>query len=58
MLLAVRRHLAALEVEGRCLYAGIMRTTPTANVDHVVVSMLLAVRRQLALQVEARLLHA
>ena len=59
MLLAVRRNLAALEVEARCLHTGIMGATPTANVDHVITSMLLAVRRRLAaLNVEARFLHA
>ena len=48
MCLAVGRHLAALDIEGRLPYAGVMRTAPVANVHHAILGMCLAVSRHLA----------
>ena len=56
MFLAVRRPLASLEVVARSLRAGAMQTPPITNVHHAVLSMLPAVRPQLASrEIEARL---
>ena len=48
MLLAVRRCLAALDIEGRERLARITRAKPAADVHHAVVSVLPAVHRRLA----------
>ena len=56
MLLAIRSRLA-LDVEARFRRAGVMGATPDANIHHVLLSMLSAVRgRRTPLNVEARML--
>ena len=55
----VYRCLPALDIEGRILHARVMRATLTEDIDHVVFSMLLAVRRCLTtLDVKGRVLYA
>ena len=58
MLLAVHPSLAALDVEDRLLHAAIVCATFAMDVDHTVLSMLLAVRPLLALEIEGRVLCA
>ena len=45
MLLAVRRGVASLGVETRLLGAGVIRATLVVDINHTVLSKLLAVRR-------------
>ena len=47
MVLAIRRRLAAVDVEAWLLRAGGMATTPVNNINHAVLSMLLAIRWRL-----------
>ena len=55
MLLVILGHIAALNIEARLPRVRSMGGTPGENVDHVVFSMLLAVRRiSAALEVERR----
>ena len=48
MLLAVHRHLDAIDIEARSLRAGGKITALVVNVHHALLSMLPAVRRRLA----------
>ena len=48
MFLAIRRRLAALEVEVRLPCARVTRAAPAANVYHVALSMLATVHRDVA----------
>lgn len=52
MLLAVRCCIVSFHVEGWILSAGGVGATLVADINHVVLSMLLAVRRLVALRVE------
>ena len=54
MLAAVRRRLDAINIVARYPLTGDMGATPTADVYHSVLSMLLAVCRLHALDIEAR----
>ena len=58
MLLAVRWRCVTLKVEDRSHFAAVMCTTLAFDVYHVVLSMLLAVRRRSALEIEGRPLEA
>ena len=58
LLTAKHRRLAAIDTKGRKPCAAIMRTTPVADVDHVILGMLSAISCLHTFEVERRLPHA
>ena len=51
---AVHRGLVSLDIEPRPFRAGVKSATPTADVDHTLLCMLLAERRRSSVDIKAR----